>query len=66
MAGFRRGAEKPEKGGRLTLGDIPGGFERAKFSNPFLDMAGPYYVRSDEEYIVVSDVVVMAKEGGGL
>jgi len=53
VAGFRRGAEKPEKGGWLTLGDIPAGFERAKFSKPFLDMAGPYYVRSDEECIVV-------------
>ena len=53
MAGFRRGTEKPEKDGCLTLGDIPAGFERAKFSNPFLDMAGPYYVRSDEACIVV-------------
>lgn len=54
MAGFGRASEKPEAGGCLTLGDnVPAGFERAKFSNPFLDMAGPYHVRSDGECIVV-------------
>jgi len=58
VAGFRRVTEEPEEGGRLTLDslsadNIPAGFERAKFSSPFLDMAGPYYVRSDEDCIVV-------------
>ncbi|VWX61423.1 PaaI family thioesterase [Sphingorhabdus sp. 109] len=32
---------------------VPAGFERAKFSNPFLDMAGPYYVRPGDEGIIV-------------
>lgn len=60
MAGFRGSAEKPEtESGRLTLGDItadqiPDGFERAKFSSPFLDMAGPYYERQGEECIIVA------------
>ncbi|AMO70815.1 PaaI family thioesterase [Sphingorhabdus sp. M41] len=33
--------------------NVPTGFDRARFSSPFLDMAGPYYVRSDEDRIVV-------------
>ncbi|WP_430416507.1 PaaI family thioesterase [Parasphingorhabdus sp.] len=36
------------------MSDIPEGFERARFSNPFLDMAGPYYVRNDDDRIVVA------------
>lgn len=35
------------------MSDIPEGFERARFSTPFLDMAGPYYVRNDDDRIVV-------------
>lgn len=55
MAGFRGAAEKPEtQGGRLTLEDIPDGFERTKFSSPFLDMAGPYYERQGEGGIIVA------------
>ena len=34
--------------------DIPEGFERARFSSPFLDMAGPYYERQDADCIVVA------------
>ncbi len=33
--------------------DIPAGFERARFSSPFLDMAGPYYERQDADCIVI-------------
>ncbi len=55
MAGFRGSAEKSEKkGGRLTLGNIPPGYERAKFSSPFLDMAGPYFERQGEGGIIVA------------
>ena len=54
MAGFGRATQEPEAGSGLTLVDfVPTGFERAKFSNPFLDMAGPYYVRPDDDGIVV-------------
>ncbi|PHR12476.1 MAG: esterase [Sphingopyxis sp.] len=34
--------------------DIPDGFERAKFSSPFLDMAGPYYERQAKGSIIVA------------
>ncbi|MFK7842224.1 MAG: PaaI family thioesterase [Sphingorhabdus sp.] len=40
-------------GDSISGNNIPDGFERATFSNPFLDMAGPYYVRSDGDRIVV-------------
>ncbi|MEO0439527.1 MAG: PaaI family thioesterase [Pseudomonadota bacterium] len=55
MARSRRTAEKPEthESCGLTLSDIPAGFERSRYSSPFLDMAGPYYVRHDPDRIVV-------------
>lgn len=55
MARFRPAAEKPEarESRGLNLSDIPAGFARASFSSPFLDMAGPYFVRHDPERIVV-------------
>jgi len=40
--------------GGLTLADIPAGFERARFSSPFLDVAGPYYERQGEGGIIVA------------
>jgi len=59
VAEFRGSTEKSETSGGLTLGeipadDIPDGFRRARFSSPFLDMAGPYYERQGEGCIVVA------------
>tara|TARA_R110000868_G_C10742886_1_gene752537 strand:+ start:391 stop:813 length:423 start_codon:yes stop_codon:yes gene_type:complete len=34
--------------------NIPAGFERARFSSPFLDMAGPYYERQGDGCIIVA------------
>ena len=37
----------------IPAAQVPDGFERAKFSSPFLDMAGPYYERQGEGCIIV-------------
>tara|TARA_R110000787_G_scaffold3020_8_gene11990 strand:+ start:15045 stop:15467 length:423 start_codon:yes stop_codon:yes gene_type:complete len=38
----------------ILADNIPAGFERARFSSPFLDMAGPYYERQGDGCIIVA------------
>jgi uncharacterized protein (TIGR00369 family) len=38
----------------IAADNIPDGFQRARFSSPFLDMAGPYYERQGEDCILVA------------
>ena len=55
MAGLGGATEKSQtESGRLTLDNIPAGFERARFSSPFLDVAGPYFERRGEGCIIVA------------
>ena len=55
MAELGGSSQKSEaQSGGLTLADIPAGFERARFSSPFLDVAGPYYERQGEGGIIVA------------
>ena len=35
------------------MSDVPEGFERARFSTGFLDVAGPYYTKLEDDYISV-------------
>ena len=43
-----------DSGDNIPADNIPAGFGRAKFSSPFLDMAGPYYERQGEGCIIVA------------
>ncbi len=38
----------------IPADNIPAGFERARFSSPFLDMAGPYFERQGDGCIIVA------------
>ncbi len=38
----------------IPADNIPAGFERARISSPFLDMAGPYYERQSDGCIIVA------------